>query len=743
MGIDFSWMDLEPPGQSKPHAELSDSSIGDARLKVSNALCEAQREELSSVNDDYVRWLRVVILRTLLFTNAKGHLHGEFGNNMNSLSIFLGMPNLEEYCSNHSTNQVHKRLRTILLNWERKLSKTCHFPPALEHNLDALALQVGLEKNETELLGLAVLFHVEPIAERLTNILGELRGHRIGRVLAAMLKLPCDQVDNLLRSSAALYTTGLLQVQSHNEGGLRWLIDLLTKSFPYEMMKPQQDLRVLLQDYIHPMTPTYLSAEDYAHAFEDVRLCTSLLKGALERKSTGVNILVWGVPGAGKTEIAKMIAAQLHVQLLEVSPQDVQGDPISPAQRIRNYSVAQKFYADKPCLILFDECEEVMAFRSTFSPVVEGEKVPRKSWINKTLETNAIPTIWISNSVDAFDSAYLRRFIICVELKVPPLAQRKKMVEQALGNKISPEAQVRIAKHSEITPGLFAKAAEVLEIMADFSTPMDQEERDEQVIHLLSSTLKAQGKQSIEAHPDKKSPQKHFELDWLNADVDLHQMCESLRKTRSGRIVLSGIPGTGKTALGAWLAKELDMPHLSYKVSDLLSPYLGETEQKIAAAFAMAREQNALLQIDEVDSFLQERKSAVRHWETTQVNQMLTELDNYDGLFIASTNFRQNLDKASLRRFDLLIELFGLKPEKARQMFIKTCDDLGLSGADNVPAIRFAGLGQLTPGDFEQLSRRSRLIALQSAEKVLEALRDSMNQKSPQDTRPMGFLAVA
>ena len=106
-------------------------------------------------------------------------------------------------------------------------------------------------------------------------------------------------------------------------------------------------------------------------------------------------------------------------------------------------------------------------------------------------------------------------------------------------------------------------------------------------------------------------------------------------------------------------------------------------------------------------------------------------------------NLRQNLDKASLRRFDLLIELFGLKPEKARQMFIKTCEDLGLSGADNVPAIRFAALGQMTPGDFEQVSRRSRLIVPQSPEKVLEALRDSSNQKSPQDYRPMGFLAAA
>ncbi|MDM7944479.1 MAG: ATP-binding protein [Hydrogenophaga sp.] len=134
-------------------------------------------------------------------------------------------------------------------------------------------------------------------------------------------------------------------------------------------------------------------------------------------------------------------------------------------------------------------------------------------------------------------------------------------------------------------------------------------------------------------------------------------MCNGQSQTRSGRLLITGAPGTGQTAFGQWIASELCMPHLAYEASDLLGPHLGETQQKIESAFALAREQNALLLFDEGDTFLQQRQAASRHWETTQVNQMLTELDNHEGLFIASTNLLERLEKASLRRFDMTLHL--------------------------------------------------------------------------------------
>jgi len=69
-----------------------------------------------------------------------------------------------------------------------------------------------------------------------------------------------------------------------------------------------------------------------------------------------------------------------------------------------------------------------------------------------------------------------------------------------------------------------------------------------------------------------------------------------------------------------------------------MSPYVGETEQNIAEAFATAGERGALLLIDEADSFLYRRETAQRSWEVRQVNEMLVQLEHLRGPFVATTN---------------------------------------------------------------------------------------------------------
>lgn len=100
----------------------------------------------------------------------------------------------------------------------------------------------------------------------------------------------------------------------------------------------------------------------------------------------------------------------------------------------------------------------------------------------------------------------------------------------------------------------------------------------------------------------------------------------------------------------AW---RLSYPLHQKRASDLLSPLVGQAEKNIAAAFREAASAGAVLMVDEVDSFLQDRAKAQRPWEVTQVNEFLTQMEQFEGIFIASTNLMDGLDAAAMRRFGI------------------------------------------------------------------------------------------
>ena len=67
----------------------------------------------------------------------------------------------------------------------------------------------------------------------------------------------------------------------------------------------------------------------------------------------------------------------------------------------------------------------------------------------------------------------------------------------------------------------------------------------------------------------------------------------------------TAFPGTGKTAWAHYLGRVLGKRVIVKRCSDLLDCFVGMTEKKIAAAFEEAKTENAILVMDEADSFLQ------------------------------------------------------------------------------------------------------------------------------------------
>jgi SpoVK/Ycf46/Vps4 family AAA+-type ATPase len=162
-------------------------------------------------------------------------------------------------------------------------------------------------------------------------------------------------------------------------------------------------------------------------------------------------------------------------------------------------------------------------------------------------------------------------------------------------------------------------------------------------------------------------------------------------------LLLTGPPGTGKTALAAMVADRLDRPLAVKRTSDLLSSWVGQTEANIAGAFAEARDRGAVLLFDEVDSLLFDRADAQRSWEVSQVNELLTWMDSHPLPFVAATNFARRLDPAALRRFVFKLELGALSEAAAARAFERFF-------GKPVPAA-LAEVGGLTPGDFAVVKR--------------------------------------
>ena len=157
-----------------------------------------------------------------------------------------------------------------------------------------------------------------------------------------------------------------------------------------------------------------------------------------------------------------------------------------------------------------------------------------------------------------------------------------------------------------------------------------------------------------------------YDPDLTNSTLALKKIAEGVKRAGSAKICIYGPPGTGKTAYAKWLAKYLEKPLIVRKASDLLNCYLGETEKIIAQAFEDAQRDDAVLLLDEIDSFLRDRTLSSHSWEVTQVNELLTQIENFEGVFIATTNLMDLLDPAALRRFDLKTKFDFLKLEQAK-----------------------------------------------------------------------------
>ncbi|NMG09503.1 ATP-binding protein [Brasilonema sp. UFV-L1] len=123
-----------------------------------------------------------------------------------------------------------------------------------------------------------------------------------------------------------------------------------------------------------------------------------------------------------------------------------------------------------------------------------------------------------------------------------------------------------------------------------------------------------------------------------------------IKPTSRRGLILAGEPGTGKTALAHAIANKLEMPILTVTYADIASKFHGEASQNLKAVFFAAHRDNALLHIEEADSFCSQRLAEISSSSDQAINslrnQLFSCLDTYPVLTICTTNFVESFDKA-------------------------------------------------------------------------------------------------
>ena len=604
-------------------------------------------------------------------------------------------------------------------------------PEPLASNMAALAQELGLDAHATQVLSFCVLLASDTPLEECCSALGRLGDHRAMALLEHLLNMPLALVRNALARHSLLHQSGLLKMD-HSAHCLSAKFDLVTSEFAGLMLHHLTLPIEVLRGLLHQAPPALLQPGDYAHIATDLQVLHPYLQHTLDTQRGGVNAFIYGAPGTGKTQLTRLLGAQLACPVYEVACEDSDGDPINGERRLRAWQVAQAFLKGQRALLVFDEAEDVF---NDGGGLFSGAStaIKRKGWMNQRLESSPVPTLWLSNSGSP-DAAFTRRFDMVFELAPPPRTQRQALLAEAAGPLLTTPALERLAGIESLAPAVVERAARVLRTVADQLSPAQHEPA---LLRLIDQTLSAQGHGTLRQLHSHRPP-GHYDPALINTDQDPQRLLQGLAHAGSARLCLYGAPGTGKTAFAQWLAEQLERPLLVRRASDLLSKWVGQAEKNIAAAFDSAQRDHAVLLIDEVDSFLRDRRGAKASWEVTQVNEMLTQMEQFEGIFIASTNLMDGFDPAALRRFDLKLRFDPLRPDQALALLQTHCGAQGGVLPENA-ASALAALPQLTPGDFAAALRQHRFAPLADAAALLSLLHAECALKEHAGQR-MGFV---
>lgn len=442
------------------------------------------------------------------------------------------------------------------------------------------------------------------------------------------------------------------------------------------------------------------------------------------------NILLYGSPGAGKTEFAKTLAKESGLRLFMFKNEL---DTDRALQRLHCILSIPK----KDTLFVIDEAENILKtiephFRMFMSTTEKGI-------VNKMLDNNINKVVWIVNYTDLLDISTLRRFTYSIKFNEMPKSLLKKIAQSKLQNSnISGKilhTLVDLCDNYRIT------GASIDNMIKAVNSVHCSSQTEEQIVIDVKNTLEANSGLIYGSSHAGRKIQKTYDIGALNTSIEPDDILTMIKNATAYadsaqtevpagiRMLFYGLSGTGKTEFARYIANSLAKELILKKASDILGKYVGESEQNIKEAFEEAERQDAILLFDEADSFFSNRFNAENAWKRTMVNEFLMQIEAFNGLLICTTNMRSIMDPALQRRFHIMVEFQALSANGIKTLLMKYFHNVSFN-ADQIEKLN--QWQSVTPGDFNALYGKARFMPQEkiTSEYIITELAQMQQEKN-------------
>lgn len=594
-------------------------------------------------------------------------------------------------------------------------------PSSFEKNLHYLQKLFSLSNDETEFLGFIIRTKCN---EYLSDILSDLKRRCFNLKFeeqAVFAGINPNKIHNICNKNSSLVNLGLIEIDYDGEAEATFL----SKNIYYQKFKNPEDLKKYI---LGKNIKANLKWSDFKH-IENIENLRNIFQKSLNNNEKGINILLYGEPGTGKTEFAKTLVNYVSGTLYAIGEDEkthlTYDDSESRFNQLIRANILLK--KDLRSCLLIDEADDILtSCHNSYFFFSKKDNEISKIKVNRILETNSKPTIWISNNINCMDKAYLRRFTYAINFTRPNKTVLEEMWKKSLkANKLPCDDKTvkEFATKYSLSPSFITTATKSAKLIKGGIKEV------EQTLDVLQEAYNNGQKPKN----DIVVPKIQFNPALLNTDTDLTNLAKQL--TNLGKLNFSlclyGVSGTGKSAFAQYLGEQMGIPVIKKRCSDLLSMWVGEAEKNIAAAFEEAKQRGALLIFDEADSFLQDRNGAHRSWEVTQVNEMLTQMEKATHPFVCTTNLMDKLDKAALRRFTFKVKYDYMTEEQRKLCF---------EHFFNIKDVNLSYLPSLTPGDFVVVKDKAEILGLmENKDELIKMLELEQLNKAPV-SKKIGFI---